>query len=214
MNPPLRGSLTIVLLTMLIPSPQTVYAQLKYSFSAGPNVTSLEVDFEDAEKPEYDAVIGFFVGLTTGLTLGPASIHAGATFINAGAIFDGSEFLERDNFNVNFVAIPVDVRVFLPVSLIASPYLLGGGELRYRLDFSDADAGFEDSLTRQSVAAGIGAGVRLSVPGLGLRISPEVRYSIDVTGISDGDVTIGEEIMRIRNEFKADMLRFGLVVGL
>lgn len=214
MNLSLSGCLVAVLMFALVPGPNAAQAQLRYDFSAGPNVTSVEVDFESTEQPSYDAVVGFFAGVTAGLSLGPASIHAGATFINAGAIFDGSNFMERDNFNVNFIAIPLDVRVYFPISLIASPYLLGSGELRYRLDLSDADQGFEDSLTRQSAAAGIGAGVRLNVPGLGLRISPEIRYAIDVTGISDGDVTIGEEVTSIRDEFKVDMLRFGLVLGL
>lgn len=208
------GCLVAVVIFAFVPEPHEAHAQLRYGFSAGPNITSVEVDFENAEQPSYDAVVGFFAGVAAGLSLGPASIHAGATFINAGAIFDGSDFMERDNFNVNFVAIPVDVRVYFPISLIASPYLLGSGELRYRLDLSDADQEFEESLTRQSAAAGIGAGIRLNVPGLGLRISPEIRYAIDVTGISDGDVTVGDEFRRIRDEFKLDMLRFGLVVGL
>ncbi len=193
---------------------QQAHGQIDYSFAAGPNVTTLEVDFENREQPQYDAVVGFFAGVNAGLELGPASIHAGATYINAGAIFDGSEFLNRDNFDVNFIAVPVDVRIFLPISPIASPYLLGGGELRYRLDLSDTDQGFQESLEQQSVAASIGAGIRLTVPGLGLRIAPEVRYAIDVTGMSSGDVTLVDEVLRVRDEFKADMLRFGLVVGL
>lgn len=205
----------IALITaMLVGASHNANAQINYGFAAGPNVTILEVDFANVQNPSYDAVIGFFAGITAGLNLGPASVHAGVTYINAGAIFDGTEFLERDDFNVGFVAIPVDVRVFLPISPLASPYLLGIGEMRYRLDLSDAHADFEDALTRQSVAAGIGVGVRLNIPGIGLRIAPEVRYAIDVTGISEGDVTIGEELIRIRDDFRADMLRFGLVFGL
>jgi hypothetical protein len=188
--------------------------QINYTFAAGPNWTTLEVDFENLERPQYDAVVGFFAGVTGGIEIGPASIHAGATYVNAGAIFDGSEFLNRDNFDVGFITVPVDVRLYLPISLIASPYLLGGGELRYRLDLSDGEQGFGESLERQSIAAGIGAGVRLNVPGLGMSIAPEIRYAIDVTGLSSGEISVADEVFRIRNEFKADMLRFGLVVGL
>lgn len=214
MNRRLLENLCFTVFLFLIVPVEDARSQINYSFAAGPNITTLEVDFEDLERPRYDPVIGFFAGVTAGLELGPASVHAGATYVNAGAIFDGSEFLDRDNFDVNFITVPVDVRIFLPISLMASPYLLGGGELRYQLDLSDTDQGFEDSLERQSIAASIGAGIRLNVPGLGLRIAPEVRYAIDVTGLSSGEVTVSDEVLRIRDEFRADMLRFGLVVGL
>ena len=74
----------------------------------------LEVDFENLERlpegqrdrrrwPQYDAVVGFFTGVTGGIEIGLVIIHAGATYVNAGAIFDGSEFLNRDNVEVGLI---------------------------------------------------------------------------------------------------------------
>ncbi len=206
--------LYVVFVGVLLLHPGASYAQIDYSFSAGPNFTTLEVDFQNIQNPQYDAVLGFYASLYGGLSFGPVSVHGGAMFVNAGAIFDGSDFLDKDNFDVNFITIPVDVRVFLPLSPIAQPYLAGGGELRYRLDLSDADADFEEALSRRSAAASIGVGVRFSAPILGISLSPELRYAIDLEGLTDGDLTLRDEVVRIRKEFRADMLRLGLVVGL
>lgn len=214
MNGIQKGSLSALVAIVALWSASSSHAQLRFSLSAGPNFTTLDVDLENIRNPEYDAVVGFFVSVNAGLTLGPLSVHSGANYVNAGAIFNGSEFLSRDEFDVNFITVPLDVRVYLPITPIATPYILGGAELRYLLDLSDADAEFEEALNRQSTAASIGLGVKLKVPGIGISLAPEVRYHIDVTGLTEGDVDLRDEVLRIRDEFKADMLRLGLVVGL
>ena len=196
---------------------QPASGQIGYDFSAGPNLTMMNVDLQDLEtlqEFDYDAQLGFYASLGVGMDLGPVSVHSGVIFVNAGGIFNGTDFLERDNFDVNFLTRPLDLRISIPISSSIQPYILGGGERRYRLDLSEDDISFEDNLKRQSSAASIGAGVRFSLPMLGVSVSPEVRYAIDLDGLTEGDVRIQDELVRIRDEFKANMLRFGLVFGL
>ena len=212
------GSLVILLAFIFgYLSAVPVQAQIRYDLSAGPNFTSLSTGLDDVQELgdlDYDMTVGFYASLGLGFDVGPLDVHSGLTYINAGAIFDGSTFLDRDDFAVNFIAIPVDLRLGFPVAPLVRPYLLAGGEGRFRLDISGENFSFEDNLKRQSLAASIGAGVTFSVPVVGVSLSPEVRYAIDIEGLTEGDVTVEEEVVRIRDEFKAHMLRFGLVVGL
>lgn len=217
LHPSIRTIRKLVAFVVALLVLQSAHAQIRYDVSAGPNFTSMSTDLEDIQNLEdldYDMKLGFYASLGLGMDVGPLAIHSGITYINAGAIFDGSTFLDRDDFDVNFIAIPVDVRIGIPVSPFLQPYLLAGGEGRYRLDLSGDTVTFEDNLKRQSLAASIGAGLTVALPLVGVSVSPEVRYAIDLEGLTEGDVTVGEELVRIRDEFKAHMLRFGLVVGL
>ena len=41
--------------------------------------------------------------------------------------------------------------------------------------------GFDEALNRSSVAGNVGVGVELSLPGSGLRVTPELRYAFGIT---------------------------------
>lgn len=206
--------LLLVLIVVFVGSRPTAFAQLSLSLGVGPNITQLSVDFTDPDflSQTYEPVIGFYAGLYAALDLGPLAVRSGAVFVNAGAIFNGSEFLAEDGFDVNFLTVPVDVRLSIPLKII-KPYVFGGPEFRYLLNLEDSDPGFKDNLEQLRTLGSIGAGIVINLPMIGT-LAPEVRYSFDFQGLIDGDLTVRDELVRIKDSFRADMLKFGLVLGL
>lgn len=209
----------LYLLSLLAWAP--VFGQVSTSVSAGPNFTSLDLDTDKLREIDegwgdidYDPVIGFYLGFSTGVELGPVVVRSGLSFVNAGAIFDGSTFLDEDEFEVNFITLPIDLRIYIPVSERVRPYLSAGPEFRYRLhlDVDEADEDFVDDLDRLTPAASIGAGVSIELPVLGIGVSPELRYAVDFHGLVSGDVTLQDEAVRIKETFKADMYRLGVAI--
>lgn len=211
-----KTSLSLLALAACLLTSSAAFGQIRYSVAAGPNFTALEADLGDLsnlQSVENATEIGFFANLGLSLDAGPLAVRSGLNYVSAGAIFDGSNFLERDDFTVSFITIPVELAFAFSAAPGVRPYVLGGGERRFRLDLSDDEIDFQDNLKTQSTAATIGAGVSLTVPGFGISVSPEVRYAVDIDGLTTGEVTVGDELVRIRDEFKADMLRFGIVLG-
>lgn len=213
----------IVLLLCLLLTPEASRGQLLYSFSAGPNFSKLDLGLEDLqdiddplENLNYDFTVGFHLGVGTGVKVGPVYLRTGISFVNAGAIFNGSTFLEDDEFDVNFITVPVDIKVNIPISERITPYISGGPEFRYRLnlDVNEEDMEFVDDLDRLIPTATIGAGVSIDLPVLGIGFSPELRYAIDFLGLVRGEVTIEEQALRIKRAFKADILSLGIVLEL
>lgn len=218
---PGRRLAAVVLLVGLFLQAAPSVGQIIASASAGPNFTSLDIDTEKLRQIDeglgeidYDPVVGFYLGFTTGFELGPFVLRTGLTFVNAGAIFDGSTFLDEDEFKVNFITLPVDLRFYFPVSERVQPYVSAGPEFRYRLrlDVEEADEDFINALDRLTPTASIGAGVSIELPVLGIGVSPELRYAVDFHGLVSGEVTLGEEAVRIREAFKADMYRLGVAI--
>lgn len=187
-------------------------AQFSFGFSLGPNLTSVNVDWANFDATDYKPTVGFYLSADASLAAKFAAVRASATFVNAGALFNGTTFLDQDEFDINYLTVPVDLVLRAPLGDSFMPYVFGGPEFRYLVDVKDTDPGFADHFESLSTAATIGAGVALSVPMLG-RFAPEVRYSIDLQGILDGDITVGDEVVRVREAFKADMLRFGLMLS-
>lgn len=185
-----------------------------FGLTAGPNFSELQVEFDDRRRPQYDIVVGYFIGMYTGIRVGLFRLRTGVSFVNAGALFDGSDFLREDEFRVHFITIPIDLRLQVPVGPAAKLYVFAGPQFRYQLELDEIDADLQDDLRHLGTTASLGAGIRLKWPGIPFKISPEIRYAIDVQGLTDGDVSVRDESVRIREEFRADLVQFGLVFGL
>lgn len=193
--------------------PPAANSGLLFGLSVGPNFSELTVDFADRRNPDYHVVLGYHLGLFTGVRLGPLSARTGLSFVNVGAIFDGSDFLEQDEFQVHFLTVPIDLRLQVPLNRTMKIYAFAGPQFRYRLEIDNIDADFEDDLRHLSTTASIGLGVRFKVKGVPFKVSPELRYAIDITGLTDGSVTVRDEAIRVQEEFKADLVEFSLGLG-
>ena len=190
-------------------------SRVALGFSAGPNLTTLDVqlDLDRRAVDDYAVVVGYYVTLYTGFKVSILHVRSGLSFVNAGALYDGASFLNEDEFKVHFLTIPVDVRLKIPLGTGATPYLFAGPQFRYQFTPDDLDVDVRDDINHLTTTGSIGLGVRLTLPGTTLSLSPELRYAVDVRGLFDGDVTVRDEVYRIGDDFKADMLQFGLVLG-
>ncbi len=184
--------------------------------SVGPNLTTLDVqiDFDNRVVKDYNVVLGYYLSVYTGVRLGPLHMRTGVSFVNGGALYNGTEFLDADEVKINFITIPIDLRLKLPLGKGAVPYLFMGPQFRYQYTLDDFDAEFRDDIRHLATTASVGLGVRLTIPGTTIAFSPELRYGIDITGLVDGEVTVQDEVYRIGDEFKADMVQLGIVIGM
>ncbi len=183
-------------------------------FTFGPEITKLKIKLKDGSTPTADAKIGFHAGLALGLDFGPLTIRSGFNFVNAGALFDGSELFSRSELNVSFFSIPVDVRLRPFGSGMISPYLFAGPEFRYSLDLESRPISLSHDVKLIDATFAAGIGVSLRLPKVPFRFSPEIRYVSDLTGIYDGELTTDDDsFVQTATSIKANAVRVGMLLG-
>jgi hypothetical protein len=191
-------------------------ALIDAGLSGGINFASLDdIKISDA-RTSYDNRTGYHIGVYAKGGLGPFAVRAGVVYLNAGPLFEGlSDEIDlpssfEDNFDVRFLAIPVDFHYRLATPML-NPYFLVGPELRFDVTSSDD---FEDNLKSTSFAGNIGVGVEFTLPIFDLSIAPEIRYSFDLTGITEEDLTIGDSTYDALESHKADSIMLRVHIGL
>jgi hypothetical protein len=177
---------SILILTGLLTLAPAVAAQIpSFGAAVGVNFASLG----DAGTVDLDNATGFHAGVYADLGLGGVSVRPGLFYVRAGRVLASDE-------NVDWVAIPVDVRLSLGTPLV-KPYALVGPEARVPLGevFADGTRSF-------AVAANIGVGVE--VGGFLLPSGfAEIRYGLDLSGLRD-DPDVDESV-----KVNVVMLRIG-----
>lgn len=164
--------LSVLLLALVLAAP-AAHAQLIPSFGvqAGLNFAS----FSDAASFDTGRSAGFHVGGYGQAGFGPVGLKAGVLYVSGGRIEAQGEAAAREELNVAFVAVPVDLQLRGAFPLV-TPYALVGPELRFAVgDLLDAEA------RGVAVGASVGAGVDVR-PLVGPRVFAELRYGFDVTG--------------------------------
>lgn len=158
-------------------------AQAQLGFGAGLNFNNLG----DIEATDTDATFenstGYHVGVFYNLNVGPISVRPGAYYHRIGTY----DLPTGEEFDLSAVEIPIDLRFTVLPTPIVKPYLLGGPVLT----FPQGEDEFEDAVEDMSLTADIGAGLSFSLPGLGLTLEPELRYSIGVTNYLKDDFEVG-----------------------
>jgi hypothetical protein len=176
---------SILILTFLLALAPAAHAQIpSFGAAVGVNFASLG----DAGAVDLDNATGFHAGIFADLGLGGVSVRPGLFYVRAGRLLSSDE-------NVDWIAIPVDVRLSLGTPLV-KPYALVGPEARVPLSevFVDGNRSF-------ALAANVGVGVE--VGGFLLPSGfAEVRYGLDLSGIRDdpdvdGSVKVNVVMLRI-----------------
>ncbi len=166
-------------------------------------------DFNDIDlgsrSASVDNASGYHLGVFLDLPFGAVAVRPGVFFRNVQDIT--YDVLDR-NVDLNLIDVPIDLRLRLPAPLVA-PYLTAGPVITYA---SSSDEAFNDSVRDLSLSANVGAGVELSVPLLGLKLFPEVRYAFGVSNLVDDFEFLGAS-MRTDGEsqrLNSFMLRLGV----
>ncbi len=178
-------------------------AQTTFGIVAGVNLASVNDVQVGSLQQTFDNRTGFHAGVFVDAGLGPVAIRPGLQYLNVGPLFEGATFLDPDAFQVNYVAVPVDVRLQL-ISMLVAPYVFTGPEFRF-LTSNDAQSDFEDDLKNVVMVWSIGAGVKAGP------FFPELRYTFDISGVTDQQFEVAG--LTVLTD-KANVGGFRLSVGL
>lgn len=180
----------------------------------GPEITKLKIKLKDGSTPTADAKIGFHIGLALGLDFGPLTVRSGVNFVNAGALFDGTEAFSRNELNASFVTVPVDIRLRPLGTHLLTPYIFAGPEFRYTLDLSERPIAIDEDFRLLNATFSMGVGVSLRIPKVPFRFSPEIRYVTDMTGYYGGRLETDDgDFVETASAIKANALRVGMLLG-
>lgn len=182
-------------------------------FTAGPEFSHVDIKLDDGER-SLDLVMGFHLGVALAWRSGPFVIRSGVNFINAGALFNGSRAFAADEFNVNFVAIPLDLRLAPVTRGVVRPYIFAGPEVRYVVDLKEERISLRDDVRMLDATFSVGVGISLRAGWFPIRFSPEIRYVRDLFGIYNGGLQTDDGgIVETAETVKANALRIGVLLG-
>jgi len=134
-------------------------------------------------KATFNNSTGYHVGVEFEVGAGPLALRPGVFYQRLGSY----DFPSGDEFKLSAVEVPVDVRLTVLPLPVVSPYLVAGPVLTFPM----ATGAFGDAVKSMSLTADIGAGVKISLPGSGLLLMPELRYSAGVTNYLKDSFQIG-----------------------
>ncbi len=158
--------------------------------------------------------VGVQGGLGVSLRNGPLGVRVGGRFLNTAALYDGENTLNRQALETSFVTLQLDLQYVRSLGPLQA-YVFGGPEARYLVDLSGDVArvsDLRDGADLLSAAANLGAGLRLDL--FGVRLGPEVRYALDLTGVGGGnDIALDDGGTLRFDDFDVDTLLVGIVFG-
>jgi hypothetical protein len=134
-------------------------------------------------KATFNNSTGYHVGIEFEVGAGPLALRPGVFYQRLGSY----DFPSGEDFKLSAVEVPVDIRLTVLPLPVLSPYLVAGPVLT----FPQATGAFGDAVKSMSLTADIGAGVKISLPGGGLVLMPELRYSKGVTDYLKDSFQIG-----------------------
>lgn len=197
-------------------------AQVGFDFNLGPTVAwtgDSDVGVTDGlavadGRFVTPVTVGVQGGLGVTLRNGPLGVRVGGRFLNTTALYDGEQALNRQGLETSFVTLQLDLQYVRSLGP-ASVYVFGGPEARYLVDLSGDVARVSDlreGADLLSAAATVGAGLRLDL--FGVRLGPEVRYALDLTGVGGGNDIVLDQGGTLRfSDFDVDTLLVGIVIG-
>lgn len=161
---------------LLAVSSTAVHAQ-KFGVYGGANFEAL-VNLQGEEfQTGFRMSEGFHAGGFVELTKGTFSLRPSIIYQNAGTLFQGFGVLSTENFRLNQLALPVDVKWKVPIRYL---YIFAGPELQYNLS-NGVPAEFQDIMNQVTVRGGAGLGFQVG------RWHLEGRYLLTLTSLTKSD---------------------------
>ena len=196
----------VLLVALLATAPN---ARAQVGIAGGANFDDFGDVKDSNENNITENATGYHVGLFYEFGAGPLRVRPGVFYMDAGSFeftTDPADAAgEARSFDLNLVEVPIDLRLRLLSLPLIKPYATAGPVLRIATnDGGDEFPGRTEDLT---LAANVGGGVELGLPGSSLRFYPELRYSFGVNDIVDDYGFQGENDSSRLNNF---MLRLGI----
>lgn len=204
-----------------IPIPKLSFVRI--GVSIGPSFSWIGgVDFQEItdqvpgdiiKRDEYPVRLGYHLGLAANLGRGIVGGRASLSIFNSGALFDGSSFVSKDDLRITFITLGAQLKMKLPLK-IAELNAFVGPVARYRLDVSGVTGDFkelQESLKRLNLTGEVGTTLLFKVGGV--KIGPELRYGVDLSGLADGTINLRDQAILIIDGFSMSSVKLGLHVG-
>ncbi len=158
----------------------------------------------------FDNATGYHFGVFFDLSAAPIAVRPGVFIRDAGEV--AFRLQETDQkFSLSFIEVPIDIRVPLLHAPLVSPYVLAGPVLSFPRSGNDE---FDDSLEDLAISGSVGAGVKVTVPGAGLRLYPELRYAFGLSGFLKDSFEVGGVTFAAENTVRLNAVMLRLGVGL
>ncbi len=185
-------------------------AQAQLGVAVGLNFDDIsDIDTGDREAT-FENATGWHVGLFYDIAFGPVGLRPGVIYRDMSQMqFQATGITSNFGFDASLIEIPIDVRLRLGAAPFIKPYALAAPVLSF---VSNVDDEFKDEVEDFRLSADVGLGLEVSIPGLGLRLFPELRYSFGVSKFIDQTITVGGQEIRANDSgrLNAFMLRLGI----
>lgn len=213
-QPLLHGRLAACALAVLLlwTPALTARAQVSLGILGGANFAAFEDVTAGESLVELDNATGYHIGAFLDLGFGPLGIRPAVYYLDAGPLFTGADFLDEDDFHLAYVSVPVDLRYSLGVGPI-KPYFLAGPELRILANRQNAPEQLQDRLSDLVMNGGVAVGIEIGIPGVGLTLYPQIRYSFSLSDWLDRSYEIGDVTITTDDGQRPNMWLLSLGVG-
>jgi len=178
----MKAALTLALpLILALGTAESTRAQ-GFSVMGGLNFSTQDDIDTGSASATFENSTGYHVGLSYEIGSGDSSLRPGILYQRLGTFnFDGV----TEDFDFTAVEVPLDLRLTLLSTPLLSPYVVGGPVATFPRGEGDLSDGVEDL----SLTADIGAGVEIALGGL--RLLPELRYSMGVSNYLSESFEVG-----------------------
>lgn len=202
-----RKIVVALALSLCLAAPRA-HAQL--GVAAGLNFDRLGDIRTQSASATFDNATGYHIGVFYDLGSAPIAVRPGVFLRNAGDIdWDVTE--AGESFSLTLIELPIDVRVPVLHAPLLKPYILGGPVVSFpRSDNDEVEDTFEDLL----ISGSVGVGVEVTVPAIGLRLFPELRYSFGLSRFMKDSFSVGGVEFDVEDQTRLNAVMLRLGVGL
>ena len=179
-----RTVLAIATLIALIPVTSASVASAQFGVAAGANFENLGDLDGDESRASFDRATGYHVGVFFNLGAGMFAVQPGIYLRDFGDV-QLVEDARRRTFSMTAIEVPIDLRLHALRGAPLSPFIFAAPVVGFA---TTSDESFKDTMTDLTLSANIGGGVEIAAPGIGLVITPEIRFARSLTNyFEDGE---------------------------
>lgn len=157
-------------------------ASAQLGIGAGLNFNNLDDIDAGSSSATLDQSTGYHFGVSMSLGSGPLTLRPGVFYHRIGSY----DFTGGEELDLSAVEVPIDVRLTVVPLPLADVYILAGPVATF-----PRSGDFDEAVRDVSLTADVGAGVEIGVPGAGISLVPELRYSLGVTDYLSEDFQVG-----------------------
>jgi len=199
---------TLLLVGIVISPISSAFAQL--GIAAGVNFDNINDVKTSAQNGNIGNATGFHAGVFYDVGAGPLSLRPGIFYRNVSNV-DFSLGGFSDSIDLNMIEVPVDLHFNLTATPLVKPYAIAGPVFTYS---NVSGKSFKDAIQEFNVAANVGLGVALSVPGVNLKLFPELRYAFGISRFVKDRFSVGSVEFNTSDTSRMNSFMVRLGIGL